>query len=192
MRRSVLVILLAGLAVPCTPALAATVHLNERTGFLVYRAAPGERNHVRITVGREVTYGGHDFAHYSVEDSARVQAGTGCRRAYPGRRHLFTCDMDIFGAVRAVVRLGDRSDLARILGDFDSARVEAGGGDDVVRGGPEVDVLLGGPGTDALYGGAGVDRLFAGSAAGGAWPGRRTVCAEAPRATSWPEARART
>jgi hypothetical protein len=69
--------------------------------------------------------------------------------------------MDTFGAVRVVVRLGDRSDRARILGDFDSARVEAGRGDDVVRGGPEADVLLGGPGTDALYGGAGVDSLFA-------------------------------
>ena len=100
--------------------------------------------------------------------------------------------MDIFGEVRAVVRLGDRSDLARILGDFDSARVEAGGGDDVVRGGPEVDVLLGGPGTDALYGGAGVDRLFAGSAGEERGPDGGPSRWEAPRATSWPEARART
>ena len=47
MRRSVLVVLLAGLAVPCTPALAASVRLDyEQTGILEYRAAPGERNHV--------------------------------------------------------------------------------------------------------------------------------------------------
>ena len=122
-----------------------------------------------------MTYGGHDFAHYSVEDSARVKAGTGCRRADPGRRHLFTCDMDIFGEVRAVVRLGDRSDLARVLGDFDSARVEAGGGDDVVRGRPggrhAARRARDGRPVRRRRGGQAVR----GSAAGGAWTGRRTV-----------------
>ncbi len=143
MRRSVLVVLLAGLAVPCTPALAATVRLNEQTGVLEYRAAPGERNHVRISVSHDEPYGGHDFAYYSVEDSAPIKAGTGCRRAHRGRRQFVRCDVDTFGAVRAVVRLGDRND--------------------VVRGGPEADVLLGGPGTDVLSGGGGVDRLLAGA-----------------------------
>jgi hypothetical protein len=48
MRRSVLVVLLAGLAGPCTPALAATVRVDARKSVVIYRAAPNERNDVRI------------------------------------------------------------------------------------------------------------------------------------------------
>jgi hypothetical protein len=50
MRRSLLVVPLALLLllVPSGSAVAATVRLDDRTGDVVYRAAPGERNDLRI------------------------------------------------------------------------------------------------------------------------------------------------
>jgi hypothetical protein len=159
MRRSVLVVLLAGLAVPSTPALAATVRIDYQRDALVYRALPGERNHLRITASTGHTSQGDEQVRFTVEDSVAITPGDGCRQVYPSRRQFFECEL--FGSARAVVRLGDRSDLARVLGRFDKVLIDGGRGHDVLVGGPEKDTLLGGPGTDDLRGGAGVDELFA-------------------------------
>ena len=180
MRRSVLVILLAGLAVPCTPALAATVHLNERTGFLEYRAAPGERNHVRITVGREVTYGGHDFAHYSVEDSARVKAGTGLQARLSGPaaplhvRH---------GHLRRGARRGEARVTAPTSPGSWATSTAPGSRPAAATtsfaGARRSTCCSAGPGRTpctAAPGWTGSSRI----GWGGAWPGRRTVSWEAP------------
>lgn len=148
MRRSVLVILLAGLAVPCTPALAATVRVDHEQDALVYRAAPGERNHFSMTASN---------GSITVADSVPIRPGVGCRRAAdPGR-----VECELFGSARAIVRLGDRDDRARVLPSFAEVLMDGGSGDDVLHGSFEKDTLLGGRGTDGLRGAGGVDRLLA-------------------------------
>ena len=148
MRRSVLVILLAGLAVPCTPALAATVRVDHEQDALVYRAAPGERNHFSMTASN---------GSITVADSVPIRPGVGCRRAPdPGR-----VECELFGSARAIVRLGDRDDRARVLPSLDEVLMDGGSGDDVLHGSFEKDTLLGGRGTDGLRGAGGVDRLLA-------------------------------
>lgn len=148
MRRSVLVILLAGLAVPCTPALAATVRVDHEQDALVYRAAPGERNHFSMTASN---------GSITVADSVPIRPGVGCRRAAdPGR-----VECELFGSARAIVRLGDRDDRARVLPSLDEVLMDGGSGDDVLHGSFEKDTLLGGRGTDGLRGAGGVDRLLA-------------------------------
>lgn len=148
MRRSVLVILLAGLAVPCTPALAATVRVDHEQDALVYRAAPGERNHFSMTASN---------GSITVADSVPIRPGVGCRRAPdPGR-----VECELFGSARAIVRLGDRDDRARVLPSLDEVLMDGGSGDDVLHGSCEKDTLLGGRGTDGLRGAGGVDRLLA-------------------------------
>jgi hypothetical protein len=161
MRRSVLVVLLVGLAVPGGPALAATVQLNERTGFLEYRAASGERNHFSMTASTNRTSQGDKYVTFTVADSVPIKPGVGCRRTGdPGRRRFLECEL--FGSARAVVRLGNRSDQGRVLNFFDGVLLDGGRGDDLLIGGPGRDTLLGGRGTDDLRGGAGIDRLLAG------------------------------
>ena len=148
MRRSVLVILLAGLAVPCTPALAATVRVDHEQDALVYRAAPGERNHFSMTASN---------GSITVADSVPIRPGVGCRRAAdPGR-----VECELFRSARAIVRLGDRDDRARVLPSLDEVLMDGGSGDDVLHGSCEKDTLLGGRGTDGLRGAGGVDRLLA-------------------------------
>ena len=161
MRRSVLVITLAGLVVPCTPALAASVRVDYERDALVYRAAPGERNHFSMTASTGSTSQGDEYARFTVADSVLIKPGVGCRRAGdPGRSRFVECEL--FGSARAVVRLGNRSDRGRVLNFFDYLLLGGGRGDDVLVGGPGKDTLLGGGGTDDLRGGAGVDRLMAG------------------------------
>jgi hypothetical protein len=146
MRRSVLVVLLAGLTMPCAPALAATARVDARKGVVVYRAGPNERNDLRIRASMGVW----------VDDSVPIDAGPGCEAV---DRFLVRCDQ----ARRAVVRLGDRSDRARVLTLFDEVILDGGRGDDLLIGGPGPDTLLGGRGADDLRGGRGVDLVLAGS-----------------------------
>jgi RTX calcium-binding nonapeptide repeat (4 copies) len=154
MRRSVMAVLLASLVVPCAPALAATVRVDERKGVVVYRAAPGERNDVLITASDGVFVG----------DSVPIHAGPGCESA---DRYFVRCDQ----TSRALIRLGNRDDRAKVtlprdpgtkIERFERVAIDGGRGDDVLTGGPEIDTLLGGRGKDDLRGGAGVDRLLAG------------------------------
>jgi hypothetical protein len=159
MRRSVLAVLLAGLAVPCAPAVAATVRVDYSRNALIYRAAPGERNKVRITASTVPTAHGDEYTRFTVEDSVPISPGAECRQVYPGQRQFYECEL--FGSGGAIVRLGDRSDRAHLRGSFDRVFLDGGRGDDVLVGGSEADTLLGGRGTDDLRGGAGVDRLMA-------------------------------
>ena len=108
----ILVVLLAGMAVPCTPALAATVRSTSKRASSS-TAPRGRADRVRISLSRDEPYGGHDFAYYSVEDSARSGPGPVAGARMRGRRQFVRCDVDTFGAVRAVVRLGDRNDVVR-------------------------------------------------------------------------------
>src|SRR4029078_11100284 len=73
MRRLVLAVILAGLGVPCAPVLGATVRVDHSRSALIYRAAPGERNNVRITASTVPT--AHDDQHtrFTREDSARIR-----------------------------------------------------------------------------------------------------------------------
>ena len=153
-------VLLVGLAMPCTPALAATARVDHLRDALIYRAVPGERNHLSITASPGSTSQGDKYVTFTVADSVAIKPGEGCRRPEPGSRRFLKCEL--FGDARAVVRLGDRRDRARVLGRFDEVLIDGGRGADVLAGGPEKDTLLGGHGTDTLYGGAGVDRLLAG------------------------------
>lgn len=146
MGRSILAAVIGALVLQSSPALAATVRIDEGKGVLVYRAAPGERNDLRIARSGTVWV--------SDSDSVRMHAGRGCD---PVDRITVQCDP----AVRAVIRLGNENDRARLFGYFDSALVEGGRGDDRLIGGRERDELRGGDGTDLLIGGRGVDRLMA-------------------------------
>ena len=152
MRRSVLIAVLAGLSMHCPPAVAATVRVDERNSLVVYKAAPHERNDLRLMASEGVWVG----------DSVPIHAGRGCEAA---DRFLVRCDL----GKRAVIRLGDRSDRAKVLKAretrvpdvFDSVLLDGGRGDDVLVGGPERDTLVGGDGTDVLKGRGRVDRLMA-------------------------------
>jgi RTX calcium-binding nonapeptide repeat (4 copies) len=160
MRRSVLVVLLAGVSMPSAPALAATVRVDYQRDAVVYRAAPGEWNRLSVTASRGSTSQGDQYVRFTVEDSVAINPGVGCRRVDPGRRGFVECEL--FGSARALVHLGNRSDRGRVLNFFDYVVLDGGRGDDLLVGGPSRDTLLGGPGTDDLRGGAGVDLLLAG------------------------------
>jgi hypothetical protein len=159
MRRSLLIVLLAGLTVPSAPALAATVRVSYEKDALIYRAAPGERNNLRIAASVVPTSQDH-YIRFTVEDSVAIEPGEGCRQVYPGKRRFYECEL--WADARAVVRLGDRNDHARVLPSFDEVLMDGGDGDDVLHGGFERDTLLGGRGTDDLGGAGGADKLMAG------------------------------
>jgi hypothetical protein len=159
MRRFVLAVLLGSLVVPCEPVLAATVRVDYEQDALVYRAAPGERNHLSMTASANRTSQGDTYVTLTVADSVAIEPGLACRRTEPGRPGFVECEL--FGDARAVVRLGDRNDRARVLPHFDEVLIDGGRGDDVLHGSFEKDTLLGGRGTDGLRGAGGVDRLFA-------------------------------
>jgi hypothetical protein len=164
MRRSVLIVLLTSFAMSCTPALAATVRVDYQRDALIYRAAPGERNRLSVTASRNSTSQGDEYITFTVADSVAIKPGEGCGR--PGLERGFV-ECELWADPRAIVRLGDRRDRARVLSwvvnFLDDVMIDGGRGDDLLVGGPERDTLLGGPGTDDLRGGGGVDRVLAGS-----------------------------
>jgi RTX calcium-binding nonapeptide repeat (4 copies) len=161
MRRSVLAMTVAALALQCAPALAASVRIDKRKSVVVYRAAPNERNQLVISPSEGVW----------IDDEVPIHAGPGCESA---DRSFVRCEL----VKRVVIRLGDRSDLAFVLKDpegsssFNSVLLDGGRGDDRLNGGPERDTLIGGNGTDVLQGGRGVDQLMAD------WPGMDDVTAD--------------
>ena len=124
MRRSVLALLLAALTVPCAPAVAATVRVDYQRNALIYRAAPGERNKVRITASAVPTAPDDQYIRFTVEDSVRIRPGESCRQVHPGRRRFYECEL--FGSGGAIVRLGDRSDRAHVHGSIDRVFLDGG------------------------------------------------------------------
>jgi hypothetical protein len=161
-------------------------------GFLVdFRAAPGERNDLRVSDAGE--------SEYRIEDrGATVSAGAGCRQT-PDPHVVFCLRGTGTTHPRFSALLGDMNDAARLslsgelagsaIGDAGddvlSGRGSTGGldlgggaGDDLLRGGSGLDLLggdaarsrdatgndriYGGPGPDWLQGGPGDDRLGGG------------------------------
>ena len=163
MRRSLLVVPLALLLllVPSGSAVAATVRLDDRTGDVVYRTAPGERNDLRIRATDEPVRG-HEFVELFFVDSVPIDASGECRPAGGGPSTYFAkCELDWAGG-RVVVRLGDRDDRVRFSGSFAVPAVMTGGpGDDRLRGNDGRNRLAGGPGRDVISGRGGSDTIFA-------------------------------
>ena len=165
MWRSVLIGVALSLALPCASALAASVRISERTGYLVFRAGAGERNDLRVAIFEQESTGAHHFVDFEVEDSVPVATGSGCEPAPTGRRHFVRCRVDLPGNLRVVAALGDQDDRARVVGEATQQAVVSGGrGNDTLSGGPEADGLVGGAGADVLAGGGGLDTLIADSA----------------------------
>jgi Ca2+-binding RTX toxin-like protein len=141
-------------------AFSVTVGMDRQTGRLLYRAAPGERNTLRID---------DDAGTLTLADSVHIVPGRRCDWIDPGDRGVVRCEIDQpLSAVRAIVRLGDRADTAGVSSHLGINFILMGGrGDDELRGGPGADVLAGGPGNDLMYGGAGEDVFDEGDASNG-------------------------
>ena len=89
-----------------------------------------------MTASTGSTSQGDEYVTFSVADSVAIKPGESCRRSAPGGRLL---ECELFGSARAVVRLGDRSDRARVRGRFDEVLIDGGSGDDLLVGGPAAD-----------------------------------------------------
>jgi RTX calcium-binding nonapeptide repeat (4 copies) len=154
--RLVLAAMLVLLAVP-TAALAGTAELRQvalpyGTGAdLVYRAAPGERNQVQVSVEQGPVEGGV----VRLEDSVGITPGPGCRPPDDMSTTAVTCGFDDFlSSIR--IRLGDGDDSAALEGYADYAELEGASGNDSLRGSDFLGSRI------RLAGGAGNDRMAAG------------------------------
>ena len=161
-------------------ARAAEVHVEaivsaSTTGeYVVFAAAPGERN--RVTVRYPAA------GSIRVQDDAGLQAGEGCT-SESATVAVCTVQANEFGDQW---ELGDMDDRLTIVGAAagaaEGASVLDGPGNDVVLGSAGEDSLFDGPGRDRLSGRGGDDSLFSGSGAdvlsGG--PGRDTVSYDSP------------
>jgi hypothetical protein len=126
------------------PASAATVEVERE--HVIYQAAPGEANDVRVS--------SIDGTAVRVSDSgATIDAGPGCRAV---DAHTAECSSPDFLHDANLV-LGDMHD--RVTSDRLRLRAGGGPGDDRLEGSPFDDVLNGGGGHDRLSGGAGDDFL---------------------------------
>jgi Ca2+-binding RTX toxin-like protein len=142
-------------AVP--PALAADVSTQDSARWVRVRADDGEVNRVSIRLD------GTDAV--IVDDSAPVQAGSGCT---PIDGATARCAIS-GGDPRADVTLGDLDDEATAIGGFPvkidgeagNDRLTGGDGSDSLQGGDGDDELTGGPGDDDFHGGEGNDTIAA-------------------------------
>jgi hypothetical protein len=166
MRLPVVIVSVVSLLALPAPALAATVRIEDHTGDLFYRAAPGELNDLRIHAVSEEPSGGREHVTLTIEDSVRVvPQAEGCTRVRAG---FVRCELDPPGGWRIQVRLGDRSDRARVTTNFDiGTSLRGGRGSDELRGGSGEDYLIGGPGDDRMFGNAGPDVFREGSRSNG-------------------------
>ena len=150
--RWVAVAALAACAV-CAPAQAGTVTFED---VVVFRAAPGEQNHVRITENPGGTFTIVDSVPLTTPDCDQIDQ--------------FTVSCVIQYGIGVSAELGDLDD-SLVIDAFWIDRLEGGDGDDTIRvsGGPGIAVVRGGPGDDVLIdrgrrgqhlrGGSGDDRL---------------------------------
>lgn len=167
-------VLAPGTAVAGTAAVVDTTQGrgDDAVQYVSYTGAPGEANRVtaRLTLS-----GGVGTA--TVTDSAGAVPGRGCSRPDPANRAVVTCRLGN-GSTTGVAAnafsfdLGDRDDLAEIVGSSTtSGDFDGGSGDDVLRAGggvggggedpglPAGATLKGGAGNDVLEGGPGDDLL---------------------------------
>ena len=134
------------------------------TAWVGFRAAPGERNRVRVVVaGRRRVV---------ISDRVPVRPGVGCRRPDPANLRVVRCEMargpDPSGVdyepegVR--VFLGDQADSAKVSRgrrSFGSDSLSGGPGNDLLVSGPGGVAFTGGPGDDQMLGGTGYDSFTA-------------------------------
>ncbi len=136
---------------------------------LFYAAAPGEANDLRVIVASGSA---------TIEDpnATITVAGPECTTSGP---HNATCAAApgivnavlgdgtnaarVIGPTGSQLRGGEGSDTLDASGTIGSARLEGGGGTDVLTGGAGADELFGGTGVDALHGGPGDDQLGGGA-----------------------------
>lgn len=135
------------------PAQAGTVTFED---VVVFRAAPGEQNHVRITENPGGTFTIVDSVPLTTPDCDQVDQ--------------FTVSCVIQYGIGVSAELGDLDD-SLVIDAFWIDRLDGGDGDDTMRvsGGPGIALVRGGPGDDVLIdrgrrgqhlrGGAGDDRL---------------------------------
>jgi hypothetical protein len=170
MRRLVLSGLALGVvALPAAPtaALAATVGANTRIGHLVYQAAPGERNDVRI---RARAHGADPniFLTLRIVDSVPIVPGQGCIRPAAGKPNIVRCEYRQGRLSRPIFRLGDRGDTATFsTNTYLGSYLMGGPGNDELAGGRGNDVFAGGTGDDVMSGAGGSDVFDEDAAANG-------------------------
>jgi Ca2+-binding RTX toxin-like protein len=161
MRRSLLIVSLAALAMPAGSAFAASVRVDD-LGNVMYRADPGDANDLRVHASAAGVRD-NERAVFVLEDTVPITPGSGCARTGGGPATYFArCGVDWTGG-SITVRLGDRDDRVRFSGDFAIRSIVTGGrGDDVLIGNDGRNRLAGGRGRDVIYGLGGFDTLFAG------------------------------
>jgi Ca2+-binding RTX toxin-like protein len=145
------------------PAQAAEVHVeavlsaSSEGEYVVFAAAPGERNHVTVHYPAPATV--------RVQDTAGLQAGDGCTAESPTAA-VCVVRADEFGDQWD---LGDMDDRLTIdgapKGVAEGSGIVDGAGDDVVLGSAGDDSFFDGPGRDRLSGRGGDDTLFSGGGA---------------------------
>jgi Ca2+-binding RTX toxin-like protein len=145
-------VLLAGimLLVLAAPARAATVGVSGSS--VMFSAAPGEANNVRVSFGA---------GNVVIQDTAAPTVGPGCAAAeFNGVNCPRTAGTSI------VLRFGDRDDKMSPTPSTPagtSFRIDGGGGKDVLWGGRGRDNISGGAGNDLLYGQGGKDVVSGGA-----------------------------
>lgn len=151
MARPLLIAIALLLSAPCS-SLGATVTTIDLVGgtSAVFKAAPGERNHLRVSAV------GDDFTFTDTRNRVRARG-----RCWQIEAHTVRCWLERTGS--PLLRLGDRGDRVKLT---ESATVRGGRGDDVLLGPDDRyggAIMYGGPGDDTLRGGRGDDRLTSGA-----------------------------
>jgi Ca2+-binding RTX toxin-like protein len=163
LRRATAAVVAAMAWCAAAPAHASEVHVEAIVSastdgeYVVFTAAPGERNAVTVRYPASGTV--------RVQDTAGLQTGEGCVAESPTAA-LCTVSADEFGDQWD---LGDRDDRLTIFGESagaaEGSSIDDGAGNDIVRGGAGDDSIFDGPGRDTLAGGGGDDTLFSGGGA---------------------------
>lgn len=126
---------------------------------VVFQAAPGERNAVRIENAN---------GRVTIRDAgAPVRAGAGCERVAAS---TVSCSLGGTRVLESSISLGEGDDKLTLVGRVGGftggsggfAEIDAGPGDDVVVAGRGSETIEGGPGRDELHGGLGDDTFPAG------------------------------
>lgn len=171
MRRSLLIgpaLGVAALAAGPSTALGASVGVNPVAGHLVYQAAAGERNEVRV----HATARGSDWRNITltlrIVDSVPIVPGQGCIRPAPRKPTIVRCEYRQGSLSRPIFRLGDQGDTASFsTNTYLGSYLMGGPGNDELAGGRGNDVLAGGAGNDLMSGAGGSDVFDEDAAANG-------------------------
>lgn len=134
------------------PAVASAATAGVTNGVLYYSAAPGEANHVTVTV--------YNY-NYVVNDTGATSltATAGCT---VDPKTTQTVDCPMAGVSSLSVDLGDGNDYFNSFWIFTPVTVHGGAGDDSITGGGGSDHLYGDAGNDTLHGEGGDDYLEGG------------------------------